>query len=80
MGSQVETTETADLRLFGHMRRKIDNRPPKKIYYWMPKGRRKRGRPKLALVQGIAQTMRGRGLKDGITVRQSCIAGLAINF
>ena len=38
----------------------------KNIYEWMPKGRRKRGRPKLSWTQGIAQTIRERGLEDEI--------------
>ena len=32
----------------------------------MPEGRKKRGRPKLTLTLGIAQTMRERVLEDGL--------------
>ena len=43
------------------MKRMTYNRPPKYIHERMPKGRIKRGRPKLIW----AQTIRKRGLDDG---------------
>ena len=43
-----------------------DNRQAKKIYEWIQKCQRKREIPQLTWTNGIPQTVRERGLEDGV--------------
>ena len=64
-GSLAEDIKTTQLRWFGHVKRMMEDRLPKKIYEWQPTGRRKRGRPNITWTEGILKTMRERGLQEG---------------
>ena len=64
-GSLAEDIKTTQLRWFGHVRRMMEDRLPKKIYEWQPTGRRKRGRPNITWTEGLLKTMRERGLQEG---------------
>jgi hypothetical protein len=41
----TDTVEAKQLKWYGHMKRKEEDRLPKKIYEWTPIERKKRGRP-----------------------------------
>ncbi|PSN57812.1 hypothetical protein C0J52_04368, partial [Blattella germanica] len=64
-GSLTEDIKTEQLRWFGHVKRKREDRLRKKIFEWQPMGRRQRGRPNITCTEGILKTMRERGIQEG---------------
>ena len=51
--SLLDDIKTTQLQWYGHVHRMEGGRLPKEVMKWRPPGRRKRGRPKPAWVEGI---------------------------
>ena len=54
--------KTKQLQCYGHVQRMGEGRLPKEVMHWRPRGRRKRGRPKLIWAEGIRGLMGEKGL------------------
>ena len=52
------------LQWYGHDQRMEEGRLPKEVMKWSPRGKRKRGRPKLTWVEGIRGLMGEKGLME----------------
>jgi hypothetical protein len=63
--SPLDDIKTKQLQWYGHVQRMEEGRLPKEVVKWRPPGRRKRGRPKLTLAEGIGGLMGERGLMEG---------------
>ncbi|PSN45506.1 hypothetical protein C0J52_27574 [Blattella germanica] len=62
---KVKGSLTAQLRWFGHVKRMMEDRLPKKIIEWQQMGSRTRGRPNITWTEGILKTKREKGLQEG---------------
>ena len=60
--SLLDEIKTKQLQWYGHIQRMEEGRLPKEVMKWRPKGRRKRGRPKLTWAEGIRGLMGEKGL------------------
>lgn len=63
----IDRIKIRGLRWFGHLMRMNDNRWPKRVFCWMPPGRRKRGRPRRSWNEGIRKEMDRRQLNEEMT-------------
>ncbi|XP_030748221.1 uncharacterized protein LOC115876551 [Sitophilus oryzae] len=61
-----EDIKINQLRWYGHVQRMEENRIPKKILNWTPKGKRKRGRPRRSWREGINGDIRTRGIDENL--------------
>ncbi|XP_044760889.1 uncharacterized protein LOC123318344 [Coccinella septempunctata] len=69
MGSKHTITDdikTKQLIWYGHVQRMPDNRLPKQILTWTPRGRRRRGRPRKSWREGIEKEMEERELPENL--------------
>ncbi|KAF2887748.1 hypothetical protein ILUMI_18425 [Ignelater luminosus] len=57
--------ENRALRWYGQVSRMGEERWPKRILEWSPRGRRRRGQPAVKWKTSITETMEGKGLKEG---------------
>ena len=57
----IDCIEEKQLIWYGHVRRMGQDRLPKKTMRWIPRGQRKKGRPKKTWIEGIRRSMRNRG-------------------
>lgn len=64
-GSIMEAVERKRLIWYGHVERMSDERLPKQVMKYMPRGYRRRGRPKKSWNEGIRKAMSARNLRDG---------------
>lgn len=62
--SVTKRLENKALRWYGHVQRMEEGRWPKKILQWLPRGKRRRGRPAVKWKQYIHQTMQEKGLEE----------------
>jgi len=62
--SLLDHINTKQLKWYGHVQRMEEGRLPKQALKWNPPGRRKRGRPKLTLAEGIRGLMGEKGLVE----------------
>lgn len=62
--SITKTLENRALQWYGHVRRMPEDRWPKKVTQWFPRGKRKRGRPALTWEKYIKTAMEERGLQE----------------
>ena len=60
----LEDIKTKQLQWYAHVQRMEEGRLPKKVLKLRPSGRKKRGRPKLTLAEGIRGIMGGKGLME----------------
>jgi len=60
----VDDIKTKQLKWYGHIQRMEERRLLKEVMKWSPPGRRKRGRPKLTLAEGIRGLMGEKGLME----------------
>mgnify|MGYP005985278163 FL=1 len=58
----LERIERRELKWFGHLTRMPDDRWPKRLFKWVPPGRRKRGRPRRSWNDGMREAMERRNL------------------
>jgi len=58
--SLLKDIKTKPLKCYGNVQRMEDGGLPKEVIIWRPRGRRKRGRPKLTWAEGIRGLMGGR--------------------
>lgn len=63
--SLTKTLENKSLQWYGHVERMSEERWPKKILQWSPKGKRARGRPPMKWKTFISKAMEERNLKFG---------------
>ena len=56
----LDDIKTKQLKWYGHVQRMEEGRLPKKVMKWSPPGRRKRGRPKATLEEGIRGLLGGK--------------------
>jgi hypothetical protein len=59
----VDNTERKRLQWYGHVKRMQEERLPKLIMEWIPGERRKRGRPRKMLMEGVRAAMKTRHLE-----------------
>lgn len=62
----VEDIRINQLRWFGHIQRMPEERIPKQVWEWTPRGRRKRGRPRRSWREGIDKELKDREIEDGL--------------
>lgn len=60
----IDRIERNGLVWFGHLMRMDDNRWPKKLFRWVPPGKKKRGRPRRSWNEGIRRAMNERNLDE----------------
>ena len=60
----LDDIKTKQIQWYGHIQRMEERRLSKEVMKWRPSGRRKRGRPKLAWVEGIRGMMGEKGLME----------------
>ena len=63
-GTVVDDIEKRQLTWYGHVRRMPDERLPKQVWDWVPKERRKKGRPRKSWMEGVRKAMSARNLTD----------------
>ncbi|XP_044760773.1 uncharacterized protein LOC123318222 [Coccinella septempunctata] len=61
----IEDTQQKQLIWYGHVERMSDQRIPKLALKWVPRERKKRGRPKVTWMSGIQKAMSERNLRPG---------------
>jgi hypothetical protein len=59
----TDITEKKILQLYDHVKNMPEDRIPKLITEWMPKERRKRGRPRKTWMEGVQAVMTARNLE-----------------
>ena len=62
--SLLDDIKKKQLQCYGHVQRMEEGRLPKEVMKGRPPGRRKRGRPKLTLAEGIRGLMGEKGLME----------------
>jgi hypothetical protein len=62
--SLLDDIKTKQLQWYGYVQRMEEGRLPKEVMKWRPPGRRKRGRPKLTLAEGVRGLMGENGLME----------------
>ncbi|XP_044766695.1 uncharacterized protein LOC123322749 [Coccinella septempunctata] len=62
--SMAEEIERRQLVWFGHVKRMLDDRWPRKILEWVPPERRKRGRPRRSWRDDVEEAMSARDLEE----------------
>jgi hypothetical protein len=60
----LKVNEEKRLRWFGHVKRMLGNKLPRKILEWGPEGTRRRGRPKGRWIDGVRRSMTNHGLTE----------------
>lgn len=65
--SVLDRIEIRSLRWFGHLMRMPEHRWPRRMFEWVPPGRKKRGRPRRSWNEGIRQSMEQRQLDVEMT-------------
>lgn len=61
----MKDVERRQLIWYGHVQRMAEGRLPKEAMQWIPRKRRKRGRPRKNWNEGIRKAMSDRNLNDG---------------
>lgn len=61
----IDVVEGKRLMWYGHLRRMNSNRWPSRIWEWVPKERRKKGRPRNTWMKGVVETMTNRQIEEG---------------
>jgi hypothetical protein len=61
----VKEIEQDHLTYYGHIQRMAEEKLPKIALKWMPKQKRKQGRPKKNWIEGIRKAMTERNLNEG---------------
>ena len=61
----IDTIERKRLAWYGHLERMNEDRWPKKVWRWIPPGRRKRGRPLRRWKMDVREAMDTKGLQEG---------------
>jgi len=59
----IDITDSKRLQRYGHVERMPENRIAKLIMEWIPRERRKRGRPRKMWMEGVQATMTTRNLE-----------------
>ena len=62
----VHDIRSKQLVWYGHVQRMADDRLPKKVFNWVPPGRRRRGRPVKGWRQGVEEEIRRYHLPDDL--------------
>lgn len=62
----VDDIRTKQLSWYGHVRRMPENRIPRQILEWQPRGRRRPGRPRRSWREGVDREIRDRELEDDL--------------
>ena len=62
--SLLDDIKTKQLQWYGYVQRMEKGRLRKEVIKWRPRGRRKRGRPKLTWAEGSKGLMGGKGLME----------------
>jgi len=60
----LDNIKTKQLQWYGHVQRMEEDRLPKEVMKWYPPERRKWGRPKFTLAEGIRGPMGEKGLTE----------------
>lgn len=60
----IDRIQKRSLKWFGHLLRMEDTRWPKRLFYWTPPGKRKKGRPRRSWNEGVRTAMRERDLDE----------------
>ena len=61
--SVLDRIQRKQLKWYGHLLKMDDSRWPKKIYQWIPHGRRRRGRPQQSWKNQVMEFMRSRNME-----------------